>query len=203
MNNALTDTNLVALADRISVINAKFVNSSDVQIAFDIAVDGNVVHGSLEWLTDDLELCHEDAHLDINSEFRHDIAAALGEADVAIYREASLDARSGVLGDIAEIVHDKLVAAHAELKDEMLPELEDWWYIAKPSASGDGIYGFGSEREAAEYSALLNERDDREYDCWAKSEVKLAEALSVVDKKQGFVLEEGLAELKDQIAEAA
>jgi hypothetical protein len=182
MKNTLENNVLAALKGRISVVNAKFVSDDGVHIAFDIAVDGKVVLSALEWL-------------DVNGEYRHEIAAALGEADHAIFEEASLDARSGVLGDIAEIVHDKLVAAHAEVKDGMLPELEDWWYIAKRSASGDGVYGYGSEREADEYSALLNERDNREFDLWTNTVVKLSEAFTVVDTKQGFVL----VELRDQI----
>jgi hypothetical protein len=201
MKNTLGNELIAALEDRISVLNAKFVRDDGIHIAFDIAVDGKAIYSTLEWVDADLDPCKRDCHLDVNGEYRHEVRSALGEADIAVYEEASLDARSGVLGDIAEIVHDKLVAAHAELKESVLPELEDWWYIAK--RSGDGVYGYGSEHEAVEYRNLLDEREGREVDCWTCSGVKLSEALGVVATKQGFVLADGLVELRDQIDELA
>jgi len=105
------------LTERISIVNAKLVDDEDGRhIAFDIAVDGTVVHSTLEWLDPDLDLVREGRHLDANSGYRDAVADGLG--DWRRYEEVSTDAKCGVLGDIAEVVYDKLGAALAVLKAE-------------------------------------------------------------------------------------
>lgn len=104
------------LTDRISIVNAEFVDDDGVHVAFDIAVDGKIVHSTLEWLDGDLNLVREGCHLETDSGYRDAVADGLG--DWRRYEEVSTDAKCGVLGDIAEVVYDKLVDALAELKAE-------------------------------------------------------------------------------------
>lgn len=113
-----TEVKIQLLAERISIVNAKFLNEDGPHVAFDIAVDGKVVYSTLEWLDVSLDLVSSDDHLSANTEFRGVIADALGE-DREHYEEVSLDARSGVLGDIAEVVQDKLADAVADLREEL------------------------------------------------------------------------------------
>lgn len=185
---------LPPLADRISIVNAEFDFDEAIHILFDIAVDGEIVERTLEWLDDDLDLVRQDCHLDVNSCYRESVANALG-ADKGRYDDISDDARSGVLGDIADVVHKRLVATHAALKSKQVEEmgLEDWWHIT-PS-SGDGLYGYGSAAEAHEYAELLDEQDGREFDCHCASPVSIATAFGV--HHYGFVLSEALSTLRE------
>lgn len=107
---------LVPLWERIEIVNAAVVIDENPHVAFDITVDGNVVHDTLEWLDADLRgLVTEDGHLDVNSDYLDAVETALGD-DGELYDQASDDARSGVLGDIAYIVQEKLVAFVRELR---------------------------------------------------------------------------------------
>lgn len=185
---------LPPLADRISIVNAAFVNDKAIHILFDIAVDGEIVDRTLEWLDDDLDLLRQDCNLDVNCDYRDRVANALG-ADRGHYDDISDDARSGVLGDIKDAVHNRLVATHAALKSKQVEEmgLEDWWHIT-PS-SGDGLYGYGSAAEAHEYAERLDEQDGREFDCHLASPVSIATAFGV--HHYGFVLSEALSALRE------
>lgn len=192
----LDDINAVELpplTDRVSIVNANFVDDDGVHVAFDIAVDGKIVHSTLEWLDGDLNLVREGCHLETDSGYRDAVADGLG--DWQIYEDVSTDAKCGVLGDIAEVVHAKLIAAHADLKASMLPALEDWWYIAKPH-DGDGMYAWGSEAHAAAYCDLLDKRAEDEFGLYFHKPVSLVEALTLLRNKEGFPLEDALAELK-------
>ncbi|HEV7246215.1 MAG TPA: hypothetical protein VGN93_04415 [Shinella sp.] len=106
---------LAPLWERISIVNATVVTDENLHVAFDIAVDGTAVHSALEWLDADLDLVTEDCNLDVNNEYRDAVAMALGD-DRELYDEASDDARSGVLGDIAYMVTEKLVAIARDLR---------------------------------------------------------------------------------------
>lgn len=189
---------LLPLEDRITIVNAKFVNDKGVQVAFDIAVDCKVVGSTLEWLDDDLNLVSSGSHLDANSDYRHAVADGLG--DWRRYEEVSTDAECGVLGDIAEVVHDKLVDAVKARKEALLPELEDWWAISR--YNGEAIYGWGSEAQAGDYCTLLDKREDREIDCYTWKPVSLADAVSLVHNREGFDLLDGTAALKAEMEAA-
>ncbi|KQZ50315.1 hypothetical protein ASD54_08655 [Rhizobium sp. Root149] len=119
MKNTLAKNQIAALEDRISVVNAEFGFDPAAHIAFDIAVDGQVVHTTLEWIDEDMDLSHQDTHLAANGEYRHSVASALSSSDKEHYEQASQDAQRGMLGDISEIVHQKLLDAHEELKDRV------------------------------------------------------------------------------------
>jgi hypothetical protein len=107
---------LAPLWERIEIVNAAVVLDENPHVAFDIAVDGTVVYSTLEWLDADLRLVIEDCHLDVNSEYRGEIAARFSEAERDFYDEASDDARSGILGDIADMVWEKLVVVMRDLR---------------------------------------------------------------------------------------
>ncbi|OLP54849.1 hypothetical protein BJF92_13650 [Rhizobium rhizosphaerae] len=107
---------LAPLFARIEIVNAAVVIDENPHVAFDIAVDGNVVHSTLEWLDADRRgLVANDCHLDVSNDYLDAVEAALGD-DGELYDQTSDDARSGVLGDIAHIVWEKLVAVVRELK---------------------------------------------------------------------------------------
>ncbi|MEW9616941.1 hypothetical protein AB3G45_24345 [Shinella sp. S4-D37] len=186
---------LAPLAERISIVNAKFVADDGVHIAFDVALDGKVVCSTLEWLDGDLNLVREECHIDANPDHESAVARALGD-DADEYDERSEDCRRGLLGDIHDIVWRKLVDAHAALKASMLPELEDWWYIATPHAIGDGMYAWGSEAQAAAYCDLLDKRKNDEFGLYFHKPVSLVEALTLLRNKEGFDLDDAIAELK-------
>lgn len=186
---------LPPLEERISIIGAEFVADDGVHIAFDIAIDGKIVHSTLEWLDGDLDLVRNECHLDANRDHESAVARALGD-DADEYDERSEDCKRGLLGDIHDIVWRKLVDAHADLKASMLPELEDWWYIATPHAIGDGMYAWGSEAQAAAYCDLLDKRKDDEFGLYFHKPVSLVEALTLLRIKEGFPLEDAIAELK-------
>ena len=51
------------IVNRIELQNAKFVSEEHDYVEFDIAVDGNVVHSTLEWLDEGPDLVRNDSHL--------------------------------------------------------------------------------------------------------------------------------------------
>ena len=107
---------LKPLWSRIDIVNAAVIlDENGPHVAFGIAVDGTVVDSTIEWLDADLRLVTEDCHLDVNNEYRDAVARALGD-DRERYDEASDDARSGVLGDIAYMVWEKLVVVVRNLR---------------------------------------------------------------------------------------
>ncbi len=54
--------------ERIRVLNARFAEEVDMprHVAFDVAVDREIIGSSIEWLDDNRNLVREDCHLDIN-----------------------------------------------------------------------------------------------------------------------------------------
>lgn len=58
-----------SISNRVSIVNAKFVEASDDlprHVAFDVAIDGEIVGSTVEWLDEDHDLVRDDCHLDIN-----------------------------------------------------------------------------------------------------------------------------------------
>lgn len=190
---------LTPLWGRISIVNAKFAADDGVHVAFDIAVDGRVVNSTLEWLDDDLDLVGDDQHLSANPGYRQAIANALGDKEH--YDEVS-DGRYGVLGDIADVVAEKLGDAVEALQAVQIEELSNWWSIAKPSALGNAVYGWGSEAKTRAYCALLDERENLSVNCYIWEPVSLSDAVSIVSRKEGFDLLDGLAALKEELEAA-
>ncbi|MBB4227968.1 hypothetical protein [Rhizobium mongolense] len=56
------------LRDRISIVNARINAEIDLpsHVAFDVAVDGETIGSSLEWLDEDHGLVRKDCHLNVN-----------------------------------------------------------------------------------------------------------------------------------------
>ncbi|MDX0534380.1 hypothetical protein GOC55_13055 [Sinorhizobium medicae] len=80
-----------SISNRLSIVNAKFVEASDDlprHVAFDVAVDGEIVGSTLEWLDEDHDLVRDDCHLDINPDVLKTAADRLDEDYGNVYFEA-------------------------------------------------------------------------------------------------------------------
>lgn len=101
MNSMTTET--VAISNRISIVNARFAEESDTprHVAFDVAVDGEIVGSTLEWLDEDYDLVRDDCHLDINPDVLRTAADRLDEDYDDVYF-AALEMLKAVVEELKE-----------------------------------------------------------------------------------------------------
>jgi hypothetical protein len=91
--------------NRIEITDAKFVEDDSNHIAFAIAVDGVVVHRTLEWIDEDRDLVSKDSHLiNSDSDLKKAVTKALNEDEIEV-------------DEILEAVFGKLLEAVEELKE--------------------------------------------------------------------------------------
>ncbi|QOD63840.1 hypothetical protein HGK82_00785 [Ochrobactrum sp. MT180101] len=103
------NTETVAITNRISIVNAKFVEETDLplHVAFDVAVDGEIVGSTLEWLDEDRDLVRNDSHLDVNPDVLKTVSDRLdedyGDVYIAAFRllEAAVEELKEPEEDIA------------------------------------------------------------------------------------------------------
>lgn len=93
------------IENRIAITDAKFVEDDSNHVAFAIAVDGVVVHRTLEWIDEDGDLVSNDSHL-INGD------SALNEAVTDALNDDEIE-----VDEILEAVFGKLLDAVEELKE--------------------------------------------------------------------------------------
>ncbi|MET4687672.1 hypothetical protein [Sinorhizobium fredii] len=96
-------TETVELKNRISIVNARIDAEIDVppHVAFDVAVDGETIGSTLEWLDEDRDLVRNDFHLDINRDVLKTVSNRLDED----------------FGEVYAVVLELLEAAVEELKE--------------------------------------------------------------------------------------
>ena len=109
-------TETVAIANRICIVNARFAEEIDMQrhVAFDVAVDGEIIGSSLEWLDEDYDLVRNDRHLEINPDVLK-IAADVLDEDYGDVYFAAVEMLEAVVEDLKEPEQD--------FAAEMFPEL--------------------------------------------------------------------------------
>ncbi|QCL83359.1 hypothetical protein CFBP5875_01455 [Agrobacterium pusense] len=106
-----------SISNRLSIVNAKFVEASDDlarHVAFDVAVDGEIVGSTLEWLDEDHDLVRDDCHLDINPDVLKTVADRLDEDYDDVYVAAL---------QLLEAAVEELKEPQQDLAGEMFPEL--------------------------------------------------------------------------------
>ncbi|AWM24076.1 hypothetical protein [Sinorhizobium fredii] len=110
------NTETVALTNRISIVNARFAEETDMplHVAFDVAVDGEIVGSTLEWLDHDRDLVRNDCHLDINPDVLKTVSDRLDEDYDDVY-VAALQLREAAVEELKEPEED--------IAGEMFPEL--------------------------------------------------------------------------------
>jgi hypothetical protein len=90
---------------RIEITDAKFVEDDNNSVAFAIAVDGVVVHETLEWIDEDRDLVSNDSHLiDGDKRWKKAVSQALNDDEIGE-------------DEIFDTVFDKLRDAVEELKE--------------------------------------------------------------------------------------
>lgn len=102
------------LSERVSIVRATFgtdIGSNDPRpyVAFSVAVDGVVVHDTLEWLDEDRDLVSDDAHLDVGDKVWGSVIARAAHIE-----GMDLD---DLEDEVYDVVHEKLREAVAELKE--------------------------------------------------------------------------------------
>lgn len=80
----------VGLTNRIKIVNARFAEEMDMplHVAFDVAVDGEIVGSTLEWLDEDDDLVRIDNNLDVNTDILRAVSERLDEDYDDVYMAA-------------------------------------------------------------------------------------------------------------------
>ncbi|MBB3314612.1 hypothetical protein FHT77_000454 [Rhizobium sp. BK181] len=110
------NTETVAIANRLGIVNAKFAEDDDMpfHVAFEVSVDGEIIGGTLEWLDEDHDLVRNDCHLDINPDVLRTAADRLDEDYSDVY--------SAVV-QLLQAAVEELKEPEQDLAGEMFTEL--------------------------------------------------------------------------------